>query len=70
MLLTPTQKALSGKQIVRLMRQHKRRIAELAVCMQITQVRVREVRAKGVEGQFLVMDWLQGITGDPYFAVK
>ena len=35
--------------------------------MQITQVRVREVRRKGVRGPGYVMDWLQAITGNPTY---
>ena len=59
---------LTGKQITRLMRQHRQTIAGLAKSMQITQVRVREVRSNGVKGAG-VMDWLQCITGDPKYKV-
>lgn len=62
--------ALTGKQITRLMRQHRQTIAGLAKSMQITQVRVREVRRKGVSGPGYVMDWLQAITGDPKYIVN
>lgn len=62
--------ALTGKQITRLMRQHGQTIAGLAKSMQITQVRVREVRSKGVNGPGYVMDWLQAITGDPKYIVN
>jgi hypothetical protein len=41
---------LTGKQITQLMRQHGQQIAGLAKSMQITQMRVREVRRKGVKG--------------------
>jgi hypothetical protein len=61
---------LTGKQITRLMRQHRQTIAGLAKSMQITQVRVREVRRKGVNGPGYVMDWLQAITGDPKYIVN
>lgn len=61
---------LTGKQITRLMRQHRQTIAGLAKSMQITQVRVREVRRKGVKGPGYVMDWLQAITGDPNYIVN
>ena len=52
------------------MRQHGQTIAGLAKSMQITQVRVREVRRKGVNGPGYVMDWLQAITGDPNYFVN
>ena len=61
---------LTGKQITRLMRQHGQTIAGLAKSMQITQVRVREVRRKGVNGPGYVMDWLHAITGDPNYLVN
>jgi hypothetical protein len=61
---------LTGKQITRLMRQHGQTIAHLAKSMQITQVRVREVRRKGVRGPEYVMDWLQAITGNPNYTVN
>lgn len=61
---------LTGKQITRLMRQHRQTIAGLAKSMQITHVRVREVRRKGVKGPGYVMDWLQAITGDPNYILN
>jgi hypothetical protein len=61
---------LTGKQITRLMRQHRQTIAALAKSMQITQVRVREVRRKGVKGPGYVRDWLDAITGDPNYLVN
>ena len=60
---------LTGKQITRLMSRHRQTIAALAKSMQITQVRVREARHKGVQGAGCVMDWLQAITGDPNYIV-
>lgn len=56
---------LTGLEVVHLMRKHKLTIRQLAAKMNITQVRVREVRSKGVTGQLYVMDWLEGITGSP-----
>ena len=61
---------LTGKQITRLMRQHGQTIAGLAKSMEITQVRVREVRRNGVKGPGYVMDWLHAITGDPKYIVQ
>jgi hypothetical protein len=52
------------------MRQHGQTIAGLAKSMQITQVRVREVRRKGVNGPGYVMDWLHAITGNPKYIVN
>ena len=52
------------------MRQHGQTIADLAKSMQITQVRVREVRRKGVNGPGYVMDWLQAITGNPNYILN
>ncbi len=53
--------ALSGSQIVRLMRQHRKSIAGLAAAMNVSQVRVRYVRANGVKGALFVQDWLEAI---------
>ena len=61
---------LTGKQIRRLMRQHGQTIAGLAKSMQITQVRVREVRRKGVKCPGCVSGWLEAITGDPKYIVN
>lgn len=61
---------LTGKQITRLMRKHGQTIAGLAKSMQITQVRVREVRRKGVKGAGYVRDWLDAIVGDPNYLVN
>lgn len=53
---------LSGPMVCRLMRKHRVTIAGLAANHQITQKRVREVRAKGVSG-FLALEWVFLITG-------
>ncbi len=52
------------------MRQHGQTIAGLAKSMQITQVRVREVRRKGVKCAGCVSGWLEAITGDPKYIVN
>jgi DNA-binding phage protein len=39
-------------------------ISGLAASMNITQVRVRQVRAQGVKGEHFVADWLEALTGD------
>lgn len=50
----------------RLMRQYRVTIRELAARLQITQQRVREVRARGLSDPAYVRDWKQAITGvDP-----
>ena len=57
---------LSGAMVRRLMRRHRITIAGLAAKHNITQKRVREVRAKGVAG-FLAQKWcyLIGMRGKP-----
>ena len=58
---------LSGPAVVRLMKQNKVTIPQLAERMNITQTRIRTVREKGVKGNEFVRDWIEGITGrDPY----
>ncbi len=54
---------LTGSTITRLMRQHGKTIRGLAAQMNITQTRVRRVRAQGVEGFAYVQDWTEAITG-------
>lgn len=54
-----------GETIRRLMRQHKHTIRSLAKHMNITMKRVRDVRARGVTGQYVCQDWYEGITGEP-----
>lgn len=53
---------LSGAMVCRLMRKHKVTISGLAAKHNITQKRVREVRAKGVTG-FLALEWCYLISG-------
>lgn len=55
---------LTGPTVVRLMRGHGKTIRGLAAAMNITQQRVRAVRADGVTGVAYVQDWMQAITGD------
>jgi hypothetical protein len=40
-------------------------IRQLADKMAITQTRVREVRANGVQGKVYVQDYIEAITGKP-----
>lgn len=54
MILTPTT-------IQALMRKHRKTIAGLAASMNITQTRVRQVRAQGVRGEAFVRDWLEAL---------
>lgn len=56
---------ITGPTIVKLMRRHGKTIRGIATAMNITQKRVREVRAAGVNGVPYVQDWMQAITGDP-----
>lgn len=53
---------LSGSMVCHLMRKHRVTIAGLAAKHNITQKRVREVRAQGVSG-FLALEWVFLITG-------
>lgn len=55
--------AISGTNVVRLMRLHRKTIRGLATAMNIPQARVRLVRARGVKGAAFVQDWLEAITG-------
>lgn len=54
---------LSGREIASLMRRHKKTIRCIAKAHKITLKRIREVRAKGVEG-FFAEDWTFIITGE------
>jgi hypothetical protein len=54
---------LSGREIASLMRRHKKTIRGIAKAHNITLKRIREVRAKGVEG-FFAEDWTFMITGE------
>lgn len=53
---------LSGPMVCTMMRKHKVTIAALAAKFNLTQKRVREVRAQGVTG-FLAKEWTFMITG-------
>jgi len=55
---------ITGTTITRLMRANHKTISGLAASMNITQVRVRQVRAQGVRGDHFVADWMQALTGD------
>jgi hypothetical protein len=50
---------LTGAEIRNLMRAGGHTIRSLAAAMNITQTRVRHVRAHGVRGDAFVMDWLE-----------
>lgn len=55
---------ITGTTIVRLMRLHAKTIRGLAIALGVTQKRVRQVRAQGVQGVAYAQDWMQAITGD------
>jgi len=55
---------ITGTSVIKLMRQHGKTIAAVARSMNISQARVRQVRAQGVTGRGYVMDWMEAITGD------
>jgi len=50
---------LTGRQIRAMMRARRLTIRGVAAQWGLTQTRVREVRARGVEGRAFVVDWLQ-----------
>ncbi len=50
----------SGKRIVRDMRRHRITIRQLALRMDLSQVRVRQVRREGVTG-VATLDWFEAI---------
>lgn len=56
---------LTGTTICKLMARHHKTIGGIAKQWGITQKRVREVRANGVQGEAWVMDWMQFTTGNP-----
>lgn len=59
-------KAITGRQIVRLMRQNDVTIKQLSERTGITMKRIREVRFSGLSGCGAARDWVQAITGiDP-----
>lgn len=55
---------LTGTTITKLMQANHKTISGLAASMNITQVRVRQVRAQGVRGEHFVADWLEALTGN------
>jgi hypothetical protein len=60
---------LSAETIRRLMRQNRKTIRGIAQEWNLTMKRVREVRTKGVCGEYHVMDWLEILTGDRRYMV-
>jgi hypothetical protein len=52
---------LTGCDVRRLMRAHGKTIRSLAEAMNVTQKRVRDVRARGVAGVAYVADWLEAL---------
>ena len=59
-----TPEKLSGEDVCRLMRKHKKSIRQLSFVLGITCKGIREVRAKGLQDPLAVRDWLQHITGE------
>ena len=57
---------LSGRELIRLMRQHRVTIASLAFRIGVTQKRIRQLRETGILDPKVVRDWIEAITGkDP-----
>ena len=57
----PAHYSLMGGYIERLMRVKKVTIRGLAKHMNVTMIRVREVRALGVQGECFCRDWIEAI---------
>lgn len=58
--------ALSGEELVALMRKHKVTIESLAFRVGTSMKRVRQLRKSGIQDPLIVRDWRQAITGqDP-----
>lgn len=57
----------TGPDITKMMSQHKITIRDLAKQMKITLKRVREVRAHGVHGDCMALDWYEAISGTGLF---
>ena len=53
---------LSATDVRRLMRQNRKTIRGIATRWNLTLKRVREVRARGVQGEAFVRDWLEILT--------
>lgn len=62
--------SFSGEDIRRLMRQNDVSIRELSERMQISLIRVREVRERGVTGNIYCRDWYEAITSTGIYASK
>ena len=62
--------SFSGEQLRRLMRQNDISIRELAERLQITMIRVREVRERGVSGNCYCRDWYEAITSTGIYTTK
>lgn len=56
--------AITGKEIVSLMRKHRVTIRELSRRMQITQKRIRQVRETGLDHPGFARDWFEHIKED------
>lgn len=66
-IVTPTEQVpetLTGHEICRLMRKHKKTISKLSFLLGITAKRIREVRTSGLQDPLAVRDWYEAITGE------
>ncbi len=55
---------LTGEDVRRLMRKHKKTIKQLSLLLGISCKRIREVRKSGLDDSLAVRDWLEQITGE------
>lgn len=58
------QGSITGKEVVSLMRKHKKTIAALAFRIGTSQKRVRQVREHGLHDSLAVRDWIEAITDE------
>jgi hypothetical protein len=59
-----TRSTLSGVELTKLMRRHRKTIGELSFRLGISQKRIRQLRDQGLSDPYAVRDWLEAIVGD------
>ena len=59
-----TRSTLSGVEVTKLMRRHRKTIGELSFRLGVSQKRLREVRDQGRSDPYAVRDWLEAIVGE------
>jgi len=59
-----TRSTLSGVEVTKLMRRHRKTIGELSFRLGISKKRLRQVRDQGLSDPYAVRDWLEAIVGE------